>query len=235
MAEKKILLFIVEGRSDETALAPALEKIVTAHNVKFKVMRTDITSDFASNENNIERRIKEQAVKKFLKANPQFSSKDICGLVHITDLDGVFINDDFVKETATDDPVYKNTCIECKDREMFLKSQNNKKKNLLHLISIREIVIPEGVIVPYAIYFMSCNLDHVLHDERNLTEDEKKDKSLDFADKYDEPLEFKEFFNKEDVKIDGSYLGTWNDIQNDLNSLKKGSNFWICIDQYYNS
>lgn len=57
--------FIVEGPGDENALAPALEQMILLHNVKFKVMHTDITSDLASTADNIERRIKTQAVKKF--------------------------------------------------------------------------------------------------------------------------------------------------------------------------
>ena len=38
MSESKILLFIVEGPSDEASLAPAMEKIVSNSTVKPKVM-----------------------------------------------------------------------------------------------------------------------------------------------------------------------------------------------------
>ena len=48
MDESKVLLFIVEGQSDEAALAPALEQIISTKKVKFKVMRADITADYAS-------------------------------------------------------------------------------------------------------------------------------------------------------------------------------------------
>ena len=64
MIENKILLFIVEGPSDEQSLAPALENLIR-HNVKFKVMHSDITSDNASTVDNIEKRIKNRAVKNF--------------------------------------------------------------------------------------------------------------------------------------------------------------------------
>ena len=129
-----------------------IERIVINSKVKFKVMRADITSDYDSTVNNIERRIKELGVKRFLTDNPQFSSNDICGIVHIVDLDGTFISDDLVIQGEVEDAQY-----------------------------------------------------------------------------YDDPRKFESFFNGSDIKIPGTYQETWNHIQIALNSLKRGSNFWICI------
>lgn len=235
MDENRILLFIVEGPTDETSLAPAMNRIVSNSTVKFKVMKADITSDYDSNEENIEKRIKELGVKRFLKENEQFASKDICGIVHIVDLDGAFIPDTAIIEGNVEQAVYLDDKIICKNRDMFLKSKKNKEKNLLHLSSISEIKIPYGNIVPYSIFYMSCNLDHVLHDKRNSSIKEKKENSLSFGDNYDEPLKFKTFFNGSDIKILGTYPETWQYAQIELNSLKRGSNFWICIDEYYNN
>lgn len=232
MDESKILLFIVEGLSDKTALAPALEKIVTNSKVKFKIMHTDITSDFDSTVANIERRIKEQAVKKFLNINSQFRSTNICGIVHIVDLDGVFIPDVKIVQANIEDAQYLDDSIVCKDRDMFLRSKSNKSSNILHLASLSKIAIPNGIIVPYSIYFMSCNLDHVLHNRRNSTQKEKTESSLVFADAYDDPKMFEDFFNDQNIKVTGSYEETWRFAQQELNSLKRGSNFWLCIDKY---
>lgn len=232
MTESKVLLFIVEGPSDEASLAPALEQIVTGPTVKFKVMRADITSDYASTVSNIERRIKDLGVKRFLTENPQFSANDICGIVHIVDLDGVFIPDDLVDEGNVENAQYYDDGIVCKNREKFLRSKNNKEANLLHLSSISVISIPLGVVVPYSIFYMSCNLDHVLHNKRNSTKEQKQEDSIYFADNYDDPEKFASFFNGSDIKIEGTYPETWNYAQIELNSLKRGSNFWICIDGY---
>lgn len=232
MTEKKVLLFIVEGISDETALAPALEKIISARRIKFKVMRSDITSDYASNVSNIEKRIKEQCVKKFLFENTQFTHNDICEIVHIVDTDGAFIPNNDVFTEDIEDPVYLDKRINCKNRDLFIKTKENKVKNLLHLMKIKEIAIPFGKKVPYSVYFMSCNLDHVLHDKRNSTDTEKKENSLDFAEQYDEPESFKTFFEDKLIKIDGTYETTWNYIQQNYNSLARGSNFWLYISKY---
>ena len=79
---------------------------------------------------------------------------------------------------------------------------------------------------------MSCNLDHVLHNKRNSTKEQKQTDSLVFADNYDDPRKFESFFNGSDIKIPGTYQETWNHIQIALNSLKRGSNFWICIEEH---
>ena len=232
MTESKVLLFIVEGPSDEESLAPALEKIITGSKVKFKVMRADITCDFDSTVDNIERRIKVLGVKRFLTENSQFSSNDICGVVHIVDLDGAFAPDDIVIQGDVEHAQYLDNQIICKDRELFLRTKNNKEANLLHLASISKISIPNGIVVPYSIFYMSCNLDHVLHNKRNSTKEEKQEDSILFADNYDDPEKFASFFNGSDIKIEGTYPETWNYAQIELNSLKRGSNFWICIDSY---
>ena len=232
MTESKVLLFIVEGLSDEASLAPALERIITGSTVKFKVMRADITSDYGSTVDNIEYRIKKFGVRRFLTDNPQFSANDICGIVHIVDLDGAFIADDLVTEGEVEDVQYYDDKIVCKNREKFLRGKNNKEANLLHLSSISKISIPFGVVVPYSIFYMSCNLDHVLHNKRNSTKEQKQEDSILFADNYDDPEKFASFFNGSDIKIEGTYPETWNYAQIELNSLKRGSNFWICIDGY---
>lgn len=234
MDEKKLILFIVEGSTDETSLAPALEAIIENKTVKFKVMHTDITSDYDSTVSNIEERIKEQAVRKFLLANHQFTARDICAIVHIVDLDGAFTSDDIVGEDAIEQALYFDDSIICKNLTEYIRSKNNKMANLLHLIQLSEIKIPYGYIVPYSIYFMSCNLDHVLHNKRNSTQEEKINNSFAFTDEYDDPEKFKAFMNSKDVKVPGTYQETWQYVKNGNNSLKRGSNLWICVDKYEN-
>ena len=235
MTESKILLFIVEGKSDETALAPALERIITSNKVRFKVMRADITSDYDSTVENIEQRIKKLGVKRFLEDNPQFTENDICGVIQIVDLDGAFAPDSsVVEDTTIEKNIYNDDSIICKNREEYIETKNNKRRNLLHLCSLNEIRIPKGKKVPYSIYYMSCNLDHVLHNKRNSSKEEKINDSLSFADDYDSPEKFEALFNEEGVKIDGSYTDTWRYVQREYNSLHKGSNFWICIKNYMN-
>lgn len=228
MQTNKILLFIVEGPSDEQSLAPALEKIILQKNVKFKVIHGDITSDSNSNINNIEKRISNNCVKKFINENSQYNLSDIYGIVHIVDLDGAFIPDDNIEEDPSIiKPKYMPDKILCKNKAKFLATHNNKQSILRHLSTIDKILN-----IPYSIFYMSCNLDHVLHNKPNSTDFEKKINSIIFGDNYDDPLKFEDFFNCKKIKIEGTYEESWKYITINLNSLKRGSNFWICINSF---
>ena len=49
MAKKKVMLFIVEGPTDETSLSTVLNRIFSSATVKFQVIHGDIlTRDFTS-------------------------------------------------------------------------------------------------------------------------------------------------------------------------------------------
>ena len=52
MARKKIILVIVEGPSDETALGVLLSKIFDPTKVYIHIMHSDITSDLSIKNNN---------------------------------------------------------------------------------------------------------------------------------------------------------------------------------------
>lgn len=228
MSKSKIVLFIVEGRSDEQALAPALVKLFN-NTVKFKIVRSDITSDYASNTNNIEKRIKRKCVEKFLEENAQFVKKDICEIVQIVDLDGAFAPDTILIAKNVKKNGYYPDRIEVAQEKMakIIASRTNKRAILNHLVTLKNISIARGYTVPYSVYFMSCNLDHVLHNKMNSSN--KIADSIRFADKYDDLNAFKEFFNANFVKISGSYVETWDYAKQDLNSLQRGSNFWLCL------
>ena len=51
--EKKVVLFIVEGPSDEAAIGPIMKKYFSNETVEFKVVHGDITSDRNVNSENI--------------------------------------------------------------------------------------------------------------------------------------------------------------------------------------
>lgn len=42
---KKIILFLVEGPTDEDALAAVFTKLINEHDLEFDVLHTDITAD----------------------------------------------------------------------------------------------------------------------------------------------------------------------------------------------
>ena len=54
---KKVILFLVEGPTDEDALAVIFTKLVNNHDIEFDVLHTDITADEDMTVQYIEERI----------------------------------------------------------------------------------------------------------------------------------------------------------------------------------
>lgn len=81
MTRKKILLVIVEGPSDETALGYALSQVYDREQVYIQVVHGDITTKDRVSASNIVTMVGNE-VKKFLDNNP-FKASDFKGIIHI--------------------------------------------------------------------------------------------------------------------------------------------------------
>ena len=78
MAKKKVMLFIVEGPTDETSLSTVLNRIFSSSTVKFQVVHGDVlTRDFTSSDK-IVVAVWEQ-VKEFMGSI--YRKSDICRIV----------------------------------------------------------------------------------------------------------------------------------------------------------
>lgn len=86
---KKIILFIVDGPTDEDALSPVLKKIFQNTQVRFHVVHGDITSDMRVNNANavstVNAHVKMEMDRYGLKRS------DIIRVIHLIDTDGAFI------------------------------------------------------------------------------------------------------------------------------------------------
>ena len=70
-------------------------------------------------------------------------------------------------------------------------------------------------------HIQSCTYDEL----KDFTDDEKLEKSDDFAEQYEgKSDEFIQFISDESVAVEGSYKETWEYIEKDLNSLNRHSN-----------
>lgn len=109
------------GPTDETSLSTVLNRIFSSATVKFQVIHGDIlTRDFTSSDK-IVVAVWAQ-VKEFMGSI--YRKSDICRIVHLTDMDGVFIPDDAVVENDTVEidtpPYYTETQIQTQIRAGFL-------------------------------------------------------------------------------------------------------------------
>lgn len=226
MAKKKILLFIVEGPTDEISLGLILSKLFDNENVKFKVVRGDITSHKDSTSTNIINKVSEQ-IKAFLDNN-HFSKTDIARVVHLVDIDGVYVDDDAVIEKSDLESImYFEDHMEAPNKINAIE-RNKRKRTLLNKLYTTTKIAR----LDYKMYFFCCNLEHVLHNDQNVERDKKGKLAEEFRDRFAENVsEFLEFINSPEFRVDGEYLNTWEFLKEGKNSLSRSSNFHLFFEK----
>lgn len=82
----KIILFLVEGPTDEDTLALIYSKIVKDHDIKFEVLHTDITADEEMTVKYIEVRIKKAVDFEDFEGTVKGSVKEESGIEYLFEL-----------------------------------------------------------------------------------------------------------------------------------------------------
>ena len=214
-----MIAFVVEGPSEEAALGTVMSEYFSGSEVKFTVVHGDITlKDYVSMDG-ILKKIKEQIDS--VKKKYRYETEDFIKIIHLTDTDGVFIEDGDIFPGSQDTIEYFTDHIETPHIESTSKRNHRKADILLKLRRTRKI---NGI--PYKIYFNSCNLEHVLYNTlEDFTDEDKQRMSDDFAEKYEGNIDkFIEFVSCSDFTVPGTYQKTWDFIEKSRNSLKRFSN-----------
>ena len=222
----KAVIFIVEGKTDKTALKSIFSKIYRYKDVQFMFTRGDLTSDKNITEENIKAEI--YKIVKICMDYAKLKKKDVFQIVQIFDTDGTYIDDSCITEGETEEFVYSETEVSCKYPER-VKIRNQHKKALM------EFLLGEQEIenIPYECYFMSCNLEHALYDKNNLTEEEKE-KNADifqraFIGKEEKFIPYIRACAANDMPM--TYPGSWRYIKEERHSLERNSNLAVYFDK----
>lgn len=219
---KKVILFLVEGASDLTSLE-FIDNINTNETIKFQITSGDVTSKLNITPQNCREEIN-KILLSFLERS-KLRKTDIIKIIHILDIDGVYIPEiNIIEDKNKKKFLYTINGIVAPSKENVQKRNESKKQIVEKLLVTSKINS-----IPYEMYYMSCNLEHVLHDKlEDISEDEKKELANKFADKfYEKEIEFIDFINNKDFKVLGDYKATWDFIKKDLNSVNRYSNFWL--------
>ena len=224
MARKKVVLIIVEGPSDDIAVGVMLNQIYDKDKVYIHIMHGDITTRKDVHPDNIVAKIGDE-VRRYAKAN-HYTSKHFKQIIHIVDTDGAYIPDDnIILDTEYDAVFYDADGIHTPNQQRIIERNKQKTDNLYRLRGMGQIWQ-----VPYRVYYMSCNLDHVLHNKRNSTNDEKETDAYLFAKKYKNDVKgFINFICDSDFSVNGDYKESWAYIEDGLNSIERHTNLGICI------
>ncbi|HHQ4319506.1 hypothetical protein ACSW83_02295 [Clostridium perfringens] len=222
---KKVVVFIVEGYSDKEALYGILSELYEEKRFVFSVVNGDITSENSTKPNTIRNKIGE-CIRAAMNKD-KFRRENIGMIIHLVDIDGVYIPNDNVVNNNTVELVYNVDNIETNDVNSII-DRNAKKSQILNCLSTMTTMYKGKNSVPYRMYYMSCNLDHVLYNEQNAEDSRKVQLANDFQDKYiDNPDEFVTFMSNSSFTVLGDYNETWDFIKQDLNSLNRHSNFHL--------
>lgn len=225
MAIKRVVFVIVEGPTDRDALEILFDRIFDRQEVIVHVQHGDITSDTTTNASNVIARVT-QTVKNYAKNN-YLKRTDFAEVIHITDTDGAFIPPDAViADNTVTRPTYSPTEIRTKNKSSIEDRNRRKSENINRLISQSSIWTD----IPYRLFYMSCNLDHVLHNKLNSSDDEKQNDAHKFAAMYRENIpDFMRFITESDFTVCGNYRETWDFIAQDLHSLERHTNLGLCF------
>lgn len=229
LARKKVVLVIVEGPSDDTALGIMLNQIFDKDSVHVHIMHGDITTRKGVRSDNIVSKIGDE-VRAYAKSQ-HYSSKNFKQIIHIVDMDGAYIPDEkIILDSKCDEVAYESDGIHTQDYQRIVERNTQKADNLYRLRGTGEIWK-----VPYKVYYMSCNLDHVLYNKRNSTDEEKETDAYTFARKYKSDINgFVSLICDSDFSVNGDYKESWLYIEKGMNSLERYTNLGICIKEEMN-
>jgi len=213
---------IVEGIYDQVSLEAVIPRLVVEGDVKFLFTKGDITTKNGVNTRNIKEIIHKE-IRKFLNENHLVIS-DIVRIIHIVDTDGAFIPCDCIKHNQNENLLYLNDSIETSNVQNIIERNRIKTSLINKLISTPKLFGKE-----YEVYYVSRNLEHVLHDITDeLENDAKNELANGFVDKYlDHPEDFIAFISDPIFAVEGSIKETWDFIKANTNSLKRFSNLHI--------
>ncbi len=222
MKTKKVILFIVEGVTDKTSLGGIIDKLVSSNLVRFYICGCDITSDKFSNSANAMTKVNDH-IKRFLARELGIKKSDIIRIVHLIDMDGTYIGTDQIQVEDVKEFIYTESAIIANSVDRVTK-RNNRKQQVVNRLSL----CPQIAGIPYSMYYVSCNLEHVLHNEINLSDDLKMKYAERFSDSYyKNEATFMDFIKDEQFAVKGDYKETWKFIKLNGNSLKRYSNFHL--------
>lgn len=239
--KKHLILFIVEGPSDEDALKRPIQELLEGNSMglsaEFLYVENDVTADYRNNPGNIMNNINRFYIMNFFKENDYYYPKDVYAVVQICDLDGTFIPDEncrqFTELIYQEDGFYYDPPLIYGSTEEAVQDRNHRKAENIRFLLTQNTIKVKTKTVPYSLYYFSSNLDHFLHNELNLPMREKRTKASDFADRFEKnPVGFVDYMTHHPGAIIGKSLEeSWECIMNGCNSIDRHTNFNLFLDR----
>lgn len=225
MARKKLIFVIVEGPSDDEALGVIINRLYDKNAVHIEITHGDITSELSVTPGNIAAKVGD-LVRGYAKSN-HYKAADFQDVLHLIDMDGAYISEtDIVEDPSAEKACYSTTEIRT-SRPAQLIARNKRKSDNINRICFMGKVWGS---VPYRAYYMSANLDHVLYNKLNSTDDDKEKDGFVFVKKYKDHLDdFLVFISDSDFSVCDEFKKSWEFIKAGRHSLERHTNLGICF------
>ena len=234
MKMKKYLLFIVEGKNDKTEIQAILRALGSQ---KFSENYVDIYhthgGDVTTEKDTTEKTIIKKVTKIIVswrqgKEYPfqKIAVSDVKKIIHVIDTDGVFIPEGSIIQSDDEKMQYRENTIWYRDRNHVIGRNRKKARVINKLLETKRIDN-----IPYELFFVSCNMDHLLFDERNLSPEEKTSRAMGFVKQCNDDKRFLlDSVFIPDLCMSDSYSESWKMIQMDYNSLCRHTNLNILLE-----
>lgn len=225
MARKKIVLVIVEGPSDDSALGVILNRLFDKNKVHIEIMYGDITTDMNNDPVDIAKALGE-VVKRYADSM-HFKQLHFQQVIHLIDMDGAYIPDDCVIENPdAEKPVYTLTNIQTAKRDLLLRRNKHKQSKIERICGMQKV----WGSIPYRAYYMSSNLDHVLYGKLNSSDEDKENDAYAFAKRYKDDIDgFLKYISDSDFSRMEGYKESWAFIKKECHSLERYTNLGLCF------
>lgn len=238
---KKVVLLIVEGQSENIALFSALSRLFDQIDPEIELILADVIEegnhiygDITSKDGVYPENIIGLINKLILVPRmneKRLMKKDIIAVIQITDTDGVYVSDDLIRENPESEKAEYGEDYISIDRIEKITERNRNKRENIDFLTEQTVIKVQTKAVPYRIYYHSCNMDHCICGERNLSSRQKTDAARDFYGKYFLLEDFIDFYNQEGFGAVGMNYGeSWEYIRKGNHSLDRFTNMNILID-----
>ena len=226
--ERRLVLFIVEGKSDKVSLEGVVRSILQNRHEPYFIMQSDLTSDNHVCPANIDRYLHQNINQELWKRRVKLS--DVAEIVHIIDTDAAFIDEAQLEENPMNfGCTYFQQKVVVQNKNRIIERNTHKKYNVQALLDFPDI---GGV--PYRLYFFSINLEHVLHNNPNAATVRQK---IYLSDKFDDQYSadvvgFLNFMSLPEILRFKTYEESWEYIRKPENALMRASNFYFALKSY---
>ena len=238
---KKKILFLVEGPSDKNALEVVIPKLYASVDPDISVdfptkiedgrEGGDITTRYGITPSNIEGCLNKLFIGPYLQNNYLYP-RDIAQIIQIVDTDGIYIPDEMIHEdtACTDKILYREDGIWAASAKNVMIRNLRKMGNLNHLVRMENIKVGSRLI-RYSVFYFSCNLDHYLHSDANLSPQLKCQMARDFSTLSSENMDhfLQKILTDPDAALNMSYKESWDFIKEGGNSLTRHTNITILL------